>query len=76
MPELSGVSGDRTLSHIVYSGGEMTYCSMNLESLTKKAQVPKLFVVESYHVAGGAHSCTNKHRGAEEPVRHRVLKEG
>ena len=36
----------------------MTYCSMNLESLTKEAQAPKVFVVESCHVAGGAHSCT------------------
>jgi hypothetical protein len=54
----------------------MTYCSMNLESLTKEAQAPKVFVVESCHVAGSAHSCTNKHRGAEEPVRHQVLKEG
>ena len=29
----------------------MTYCSMNLESLTKEAQAPKVFVVESCHVA-------------------------
>jgi len=54
----------------------MTYCSMNLESLTKEAQAPKVFVVESCHVAGGAYSCINKHRGAEEPVRHQVLQEG
>jgi len=53
----------------------MTNCSMNLESLTKEAQAPKVFIIELCHVAGGAHSCTNKHRGAGEPVRHHVLKE-